>query len=115
MGTGDLDPHTTEVGALMIYVCFVLFAIYGGVGILVGHFADVHDVGVAFCNDPTAFYLIARSVSLVRMQQAGQAHPHAPDAQHEGPCHHHAQQRRENPRRQRRRALGLSRRLHLSR
>jgi len=65
MGTGDLDPHTTEVGALMIYVCFFLFAMYGGLGILFGHFANVHDIGVSFCSDPTAFYLIARSVSLV--------------------------------------------------
>jgi len=65
MGTGDLDPHTTEVGALMIYVCFALFALYGGLGILVGHFDSVRDVGIAFCNDPTPFYLIARSVSVV--------------------------------------------------
>jgi len=65
LGTGDLDPGTADVGHLMIYLSFLLFGIYGGLGLLTGRFESVHDIGVSFCHDPSDFYLLARGISLV--------------------------------------------------
>jgi len=65
LGTGDLDPRTADVGHLMIYLSFILFGIYGGLGLLTGQFQNVHDIGVSFCLDPSAFYLLSRGISVV--------------------------------------------------
>jgi len=63
-GTWDFNPHQFDVGSGMMYLCFVLYAIYFGIGHLLGTFASVQDFGVSFFVDPTPFYLIGRSVSV---------------------------------------------------
>lgn len=62
-GGGDLNPHRFQYGSLFQYFLFVLYCIYFMAGYATGVFESVHRFAVRFVQDPTVFYLIARSCS----------------------------------------------------
>ncbi len=77
-GTGDLNPHWFHKPAFFMYVLFIEYGIYYGVGSLTGLFSGTEDFAVSFFLDPGPFYLIGRSTvcclgvgSIVLVHQLG--------------------------------------------
>lgn len=64
-GTGDLNPHWFFYPPLYMYALFVLYAVYFVIGRATGVFASAADFGTQYFLDPTAFYLIGRSLTAV--------------------------------------------------
>jgi hypothetical protein len=62
-GSGDLNPHRFQYGSLFQYILFAAYGLYFAAGFLAGQFASVQSFALAFIQDPSAFYLIARSLS----------------------------------------------------
>ncbi len=65
MGSGDLNPHFFNYPTLFIYLCFFCYGLYYLIGYATGVFHQPADLGLSFLIDPTPFYLISRSLSLM--------------------------------------------------
>ena len=64
-GGGDLNPHFFNYPSLIFYVLFVMFGLHAVVLFAVGAIHSTKDILVGFAADPTAYYLLARSLSAV--------------------------------------------------
>ncbi len=64
-GRGSFDPGSFELGTLGMYVCFLLYAAYAGLGLVAGWLSSLDDFAVSFFVDPSPFYLIARGFFLL--------------------------------------------------
>lgn len=64
-GAGDLNPHWFFYPPLYMYALFVLYAAYFVIGSLAGVFHGAADFGMQYFLDPTAFYLIGRTLTAV--------------------------------------------------
>lgn len=62
-GSGDFNPHRFQYGSFFQYILFACYGLYFAAGWMAGRFASVQDFALAFIRDPSAFYLIARSLS----------------------------------------------------
>ncbi len=62
-GSGDLNPHRFQYGSFFQYLLFILYGIYFCLGYMLGWFSSVNTFALVFIQDPTVFYLIARSLS----------------------------------------------------
>jgi 4-amino-4-deoxy-L-arabinose transferase-like glycosyltransferase len=62
-GSGDLNPHRFQYGSFFQYILFFVYGLYFAAGYLAGQFPTVQSFALAFIQDPSAFYLIARSLS----------------------------------------------------
>lgn len=63
-GTGDFNPHFFDWPALIIM--YLLFVLYGSCYLIFKIFGIVHssmDFSLMYWNDPTIFFLIARSLT----------------------------------------------------
>jgi len=63
-GSGDLNPHQFQYGSLPSYVLFAAYSFLYLGGHLLGAFHSPKAFAVAFVNDPSAWYLIARCLSV---------------------------------------------------
>ena len=64
-GSGDFNPHRFQYGALIQYVLFIIYGLYFSAGYCFGIYKSVHEFALAFVQDPSVFYLIARWLSAV--------------------------------------------------
>jgi len=64
-GSGDLNPHRFQYGSLFQYLLFICYGLYFLISYAAGTADSVHRFAVNFVQDPTVFYLIARSLSAV--------------------------------------------------
>lgn len=64
VGTGKLVPPDLIYGSLMPYVVAILYGIMFVVLFAIGRVGSPGEFATLFCQDPTAFYLIARLVSV---------------------------------------------------
>ena len=64
-GSGDLNPHRFQYGSLIQYVLFIIYGLYFSACYCFGIFKSVHEFALAFVQDPSVFYLIARWLSAV--------------------------------------------------
>ena len=62
MGSGDLNPHFFEYPALTMYFLAFVYGVSFVIAYLVGWVGSVHDFALAFVQDPTYFFLIARGI-----------------------------------------------------
>ena len=62
-GSGDLNPHRFQYGSLIQYVLFVIYGLYFIAGYCFGIYKSVHEFALAFVQNPSVFYLIARWLS----------------------------------------------------
>ncbi len=62
-GSGDLNPHRFQYGTLMQYLLFALYGAYFVLCFLSGQVSSVEQFAAAFIRDPSAFYIIARTLS----------------------------------------------------
>lgn len=62
-GTGDLNPHWFYYPPLYMYMLFSLYSVYYVYGRLVGIFGSAGAFGMQYFLDPTAFYLIGRTLT----------------------------------------------------
>lgn len=62
-GSGDLNPHRFQYGSFFQYLLFVIYGLYFCLGYLLGWFSSINAFALSFIQDPTVFYLIARSLS----------------------------------------------------
>ena len=67
LGTGDLNPHIFNYPALFMYILFFLYGIFFILGKVFGFFPNVQAFQDLYFKDATAFYMIARSVTLLFM------------------------------------------------
>ncbi|MFH1367768.1 MAG: glycosyltransferase family 39 protein [Elusimicrobiota bacterium] len=65
MGTGDLNPHWFANPSLWVYLNFAVFILYFIIGKVFGLFASSRDFALSFFKDPSAFYILSRSVTAV--------------------------------------------------
>ncbi len=63
IGSGDLNPHFFNYPSLHFYCIAFLYAIYFGVGLAGGVFANLADFQRQYFIDPSSFFLIGRSCS----------------------------------------------------
>lgn len=63
--TKNFHPGSWELGTLGMYVAFVLYVIYGGLGLAFGYFASIEDFAISYFVDPSPFYLIGRGLFFV--------------------------------------------------
>jgi len=64
-GSGDLNPHRFQYGSLFQYILFFFYGLFFLIGYAFGLFSSVNQFALYFIQDPTVFYLIARSFSAV--------------------------------------------------
>ncbi len=64
-GSGDLNPHDFRYPTLYSYILFVLYGLYFILWLVMGCFKSVDDFAIHFFRDPTAFYLIGRSLTVL--------------------------------------------------
>ncbi len=62
-GSGDLNPHFFFYPALYMYVLFGFYGVYFVIAHALGIFKSASDFGMQYFIDPTAFYLIARTLT----------------------------------------------------
>jgi hypothetical protein len=62
-GSGDLNPHRFQYGSFFQYILFALYGFYFIAGYVAGQFPTVQSFALAFIQDPSVFYLIARCLS----------------------------------------------------
>ena len=67
MGSGDLNPHIFYYPALFMYILLALFGLFFVFGSITGAFQSVGDFQDLYFRDATAFYVIARSATLLFM------------------------------------------------
>jgi len=65
-GTGDLNPHWFgHPGSTLMYILFLLYGVYFVLGHLLGIFPDWQSFETLFQTDPTTFYLIGRTTTVL--------------------------------------------------
>ena len=64
-GSGDFNPHRFQYGSLFQYILFFFYGLYYLIGYAFGLFNSVKQYALTFIQDPTVFYLIARSLSAI--------------------------------------------------
>lgn len=62
-GTGDLNPHFFLYPTLYMYMLFAAYAIYFVFGRVTGVFPSAEAFAIQYFDDPTAFYLIGRTMT----------------------------------------------------
>jgi len=67
LGTGDLNPHIFNYPALFMYILFFFYSLFFISGKIFGVFPNVQAFQDLYFKDATAFYVIARSVTLFFM------------------------------------------------
>ncbi|MFH1539510.1 MAG: glycosyltransferase family 39 protein [bacterium] len=62
-GTGDLNPHFFLYPTLYMYMLFAAYAAYFVAGMVFGVFQGASDFAMQYFLDPSAFYIIGRSMT----------------------------------------------------
>lgn len=61
-GKGDFNPHFFKVPPLLSYLLFLAYGCFYFIGRVLGFFSSVDSFGLLFVNNPTAFYIIGRTL-----------------------------------------------------
>lgn len=64
-GSGDFNPHWFYYPALFMYLVFGAIGLYGLIGLGTGRFKSIDEFAVQYFLDPSHFYLVARSLSVL--------------------------------------------------